>query len=84
MNTGHSEDNSNDESLAIQTPAVDFILLNHTVSNSHMKSLSMCTCIIKGSSILYIFIPLDKRYIISNHCFVYTLLMLCEINSCFS
>ena len=84
MNTGHSEDNSDDESLAIQTPAVDFILLNHTVSNSHMKSLSMCTCIIKGSSVLYTYIPLDKTYIISNHCFVYTLLMLCEINSCFT
>ena len=84
MNIGHSEDNSDDESLAIQTPAVDFILLNHTVSISHMKSLSMCTCIIKGSSLLYTYVPLDKTYIISNHCFVYTLLMLWEINSCFS
>ena len=37
MNTGHGEDNSDNESLAIQTPAVDFILLNHTVSNSHKK-----------------------------------------------
>ena len=84
MNTGHSEDNSDDESLAIQTPAVDFILLNHTVSNSHMKSLSMCTCIIKGSSVLYTYIALDKTYTTSNHCFVYALLMLCEINSCFT
>ena len=42
INTGHSEGHSNDESLAIQTPAVNFILLNHTVSNYHMKFLSMC------------------------------------------
>ena len=31
-NTGHKEDRSNDESLAIQTPAVNFLLLNQTVS----------------------------------------------------
>ena len=33
INTGHSEDHSNDESLAIQTPAINFMLLNQTVSN---------------------------------------------------
>ena len=32
-NSGHNKDQSNDESLAIQTPAVNFMLQNHTVGN---------------------------------------------------
>jgi len=37
-NTGHDIVSSTDESLALQTPAVDFVLLNQSVS-------FLCTCV---------------------------------------
>ena len=40
VNTGHGVDFATDESLAVQTAAVDFVIINQTVS-----SLSTLLCI---------------------------------------
>jgi len=32
INSGHSKDHSSNETLSVQTPAIDFIVFNDTVS----------------------------------------------------
>ena len=42
INSGHSEDHSSNQTLSVQTPAIDFLIYNDTVSIEVLGTKPIC------------------------------------------